>query len=154
MDVGEQVVLSVNFTGIPKPTITWTFKGTKMEGDYATELDTNGSLLFFCVESKHAGRYVILMLYMYKSQNNNVYVNALKTRYDFIIKNDLGSVQGSMTLIVKDENSTQQCSEATDVVKKTNSPESNPITMEEYKEYIDGLHSLNNKGFETQYEVQ
>ena len=92
---------------------------------------------------------------LFKSQNNNIYVNALKTRYDFIIKNDLGSVQGSTTVIVKDENSTQQCSEATDVAKKTNSLESNSITVEEHKEYIyyniDGLHSPNNKGFETQY---
>ena len=55
--VGEQVTLRVNFTGIPKPTITWTFKGTKMEGDYATELGTDGSLLFVCVETKRAGRY-------------------------------------------------------------------------------------------------
>jgi hypothetical protein len=55
---GEQIVLIVNFTGTPTPTITWTFKGTKMEGDYATELGTDGSLMFFCVESKHAGRYV------------------------------------------------------------------------------------------------
>ena len=54
---GEQVTLRVNFTGVPKPTITWTFKGTKMEGDYATELGTDGSLLFVCVETKHAGRY-------------------------------------------------------------------------------------------------
>ena len=53
----EQVTLRVNFTGIPKPTITWTFKGTKMEGDYATELGTDGSLFFVCVETKHAGRY-------------------------------------------------------------------------------------------------
>ena len=53
---GEQVVLSVNFTGTPKPTITWTFKGTKMEGDYATELGTDGSLMFFCVEPKHTGK--------------------------------------------------------------------------------------------------
>ena len=42
---------------------------------------------------------------------------------------------------------------AINVVKKTNSPESNPITVEEYKEYVTGLHSLNNKGFETQYKV-
>ena len=54
---GEQVTLRVNFTGVPKPTITWTFKGNKMEGDYATELGTDGSLLFVCVETKHAGRY-------------------------------------------------------------------------------------------------
>ena len=56
-NAGEQVTLRVNFIGIPKPTITWTFKGTKMEGDYATELGTDGSLLFVCVETKHAGRY-------------------------------------------------------------------------------------------------
>ena len=54
---GEQVTLRVNFTGIPKPTITWMFNSTKMEGDYATELGTDGSLLFVCVETKHAGRY-------------------------------------------------------------------------------------------------
>ena len=42
---------------------------------------------------------------------------------------------------------------AIDVVKKTNSPESNPITVEEYKEYVAGLHFLNKKGFETQYKV-
>ena len=52
--VGEQVILRVNFTGIPKPTITWTTEGTKMEGDYATEVGTDGSLVFFCVEHKHA----------------------------------------------------------------------------------------------------
>ena len=51
---GEQVTLFVNFTGIPKPTITWTSEGTKMEGDYATEVGTDGSLMFFCVEPKHA----------------------------------------------------------------------------------------------------
>ena len=55
---GEQVALRVNFTGTPKPTIIWTFKGTKVEGDYSTELGTDGSLLFVCVETKHAGRYM------------------------------------------------------------------------------------------------
>ena len=53
---GEQVTLRVNFIGIPKSTITWTFKGMKMEGDYATELGSDGSLLFVCVEGRHAGK--------------------------------------------------------------------------------------------------
>ena len=65
---GEQVTLRVNFTGIPKPTITWTFKGTKMEGDYATELGTDGSLLFVCVETKHAGRYNSRLLLIANTQ--------------------------------------------------------------------------------------
>ena len=54
---GEQVTLCVNFTGFPKPTITWIFEGTKMEGDYATEVGMDGSLVFFCVEPKHTGKY-------------------------------------------------------------------------------------------------
>ena len=53
---GEQATLRVNFTGNPKPTITWMFKDKKMEGDYATELGSDGSLMFVCVEMKHAGR--------------------------------------------------------------------------------------------------
>ena len=104
----------------------------------------------------------------------------MKTRYDFEIQNDLGSVQGSVTLVVEEDTPSTQHSKAADVVektdgfesnhigkekfgecdtvaidvvKKTNSPESNPITVEEYKEYVADLHSLNNKGFETQYKV-
>ena len=65
---GEQVTLRVNFTGIPKPTITWKFKGTKMEGDYATELGTDGSLLFVCVEKKHAGRYRVQIVRILATQ--------------------------------------------------------------------------------------
>ena len=54
---GQQVTLRVSFTGIPKPSIAWMFKGTRIEGDYAIELGSDGSLLFVCVEAKHAGRY-------------------------------------------------------------------------------------------------
>ena len=54
---GQQVTLRVTFVGLPKPSITWTFKGTRIEGDYAIELGSDGSLLFVCVEAKHAGRY-------------------------------------------------------------------------------------------------
>ena len=107
-------------------------------------------------------------------------LNILKTRYDFEIQNDLGSVQGSVTLVVEEDTPSTQHSKsadmvvktdgfesnhiskekfgecdivAIDVVKKTNSPKSSPITVEECKEYVDGLHSLNNTGFETQYKV-
>ena len=54
---GQEITLRVTFTGKPKPTITWTFKGNRIEGDYATEIGSDGSLLFVCVEAKHAGRY-------------------------------------------------------------------------------------------------
>ena len=32
-----------------------------VKGDYATELGTDGSLVFNCVEPKHSGRYVALI---------------------------------------------------------------------------------------------
>ena len=60
---GKQVTLRVAFSGIPKPHLSWTFNGSKVEGDYAIEVGTDGSLLFVCVEKKHSGRYY----------NNNIY---------------------------------------------------------------------------------
>ena len=82
-----------------------------------------------------------------------MYANVLKTRYDFELKNDLGSVQGSTTLVVEEDISAQQHSEATDVVEKTNSFESNPIAVDKFGEYVGGLHLLNNKAFEIQFKV-
>ena len=54
---GKQVTLRVAFSGIPKPNLSWTFNGSKVEGDYTIEVGTDGSLLFVCVEKKHSGRY-------------------------------------------------------------------------------------------------
>ena len=34
-----------------------------MEGDYVTEVGTDGSLLFVCVDTNHAGRYVIMSIH-------------------------------------------------------------------------------------------
>ena len=55
---GKQVTLRVMFTGSPKPMLTWMQNGSRVKADYATELCTDGSLLFICVEKKHSGRYV------------------------------------------------------------------------------------------------
>ena len=53
---GQQVTLRVSFSGTPTPKLSWTFNGSKVDGDYAIELGMDGSLLFVCVERKHAGR--------------------------------------------------------------------------------------------------
>lgn len=52
----EDVTLRVNFTGNPKPTITWIRKDETLDDDYAIELNSDGSLLFVCVEKRHEGR--------------------------------------------------------------------------------------------------
>ena len=51
-----QVTLRVNFTGSPKPTVTWMYEGTSLDDDYAIELNSDGSLLFICAEKSHEGR--------------------------------------------------------------------------------------------------
>jgi len=54
---GEQVTLNIKVSGIPKPTITWSNDGRKVERDYATEIEQDGSLTFASVELKHTGTY-------------------------------------------------------------------------------------------------
>ena len=59
---GERVTLQVNFTGSPTPTLSWSSGNVKMNGDYATELSSDGSLVFLSVEPKHSGKYVVIFL--------------------------------------------------------------------------------------------
>ena len=77
--------------------------------------------------------------------------NVIKTRYDFEITNYLGSAQGSVTLVVEEDDISTQNSK--DVVEITNGFESNPIDQEKFGEYVAGLYSLNNEAFEIQYTV-
>ena len=54
---GKQATLRVMFSGSPTPTVTWSCNGVAIVPDYATEVGSDGSLFFVCVESKHSGRY-------------------------------------------------------------------------------------------------
>ena len=66
----------VKAAGIPPPTITWFFKGKKVENDYSTEFRSDGSLMFVSAEMKHAGTYT------------------------FTVSNSVGSVEGCTKLVV------------------------------------------------------
>ena len=76
---GEQVTLKIKVSGIPKPTITWSNGGRKVEGDYATEIEQDGSLTFVSVELMHTGTY------------------------HFTATNGRGSVEGMTKLVVYSE---------------------------------------------------
>ena len=76
---GEQVTLMVKAAGIPPPTITWFFKGKKVENDYSTEFRSDGSLMLVSAEMKHAGTYT------------------------FTVSNSVGSVEGCTKLVVHTE---------------------------------------------------
>ena len=85
------------------------------------------------------------IIILYFTEYYNVY------RYDFEIKNDFGSVHGTVTLIVQVDRSEREGGEIGGVA--TERLESNAIARERFGEYVKQLHQLNDKGFESHYKV-
>ena len=67
-------------------------------------------------------------------------------RYQFEVNNTLGSIKGCVALVVHD-------GEGEDEANLEQDFESNPVTQEEFGEYVASLHSYNNSTFVLQYEV-
>ena len=67
-------------------------------------------------------------------------------RYQFEVSNRLGSVKGCVALVIHDV-------EGEDGANLEQDFESNPVTEEEFGEYVASLHSCNNSTFVLQYEV-
>ena len=68
-------------------------------------------------------------------------------RYQFEVSNRLGSVKGSVALVVhKGEGEEDDLDLRRDF-------ESNPVTQEEFGEYVASLHSCNSSTFILQFEV-
>ena len=67
-------------------------------------------------------------------------------RYQFEVSNRLGSVKGCVALVVHE-------GEGEDGAILEQDFESNPLTEEEFGEYVASLHSCNNSTFVLQYEV-
>ena len=81
------------------------------------------------------------------SYNNSML--AVFHRYDFEISNSVGSAKGSVVLIIHTTDMKQYPH-----VFTSDFVESNPVNPEEFGGYVEQLHSLNNRGFITQYEVK
>ena len=69
-------------------------------------------------------------------------------RYQFVVSNSLGSVEGSVTLIVQDGKGEGEGEQHQELKF-----ESNPVTQKEFGEYVASLHSCNNSMFILQYQV-
>ena len=67
-------------------------------------------------------------------------------RYDFEVSNNIGSVHGSVVLVVEEGEGDN------DVNKKTKF-ESNPVKQKDFGEYVASLHAYNNSEFILQYQV-
>ena len=67
-------------------------------------------------------------------------------RYQFEVSNRLGSVKGCVALVVHEE-------EGEDEMNLRQNFESNPVTQQEFGEYVASLHSCNGSTFILQFEV-
>ena len=64
-------------------------------------------------------------------------------RYTYEIHNNVGSVSGSISLVVYNDNKEQYQSLL----------ESKPVSLDEFEDYVDILHENNDRKFIQQYEV-
>ena len=67
-------------------------------------------------------------------------------RYQFEVSNRLGSVKECVALVVHK-------GEGEDGVSPAQNFESNPVTQQDFGDYVASLHSCNNSTFVLQYEV-
>ena len=124
---GQQAILRVEVTGVPQPTITWRSGDKIVEPDYAIEIAKDGALCFVSVEMCHAGSY------------------------HFTARNASGSVEGKVDLRVREEGEDNEVGVAS---KRKPGPATQPIPVDQFGEYVAGLHANNNVGFFRQYQVR
>ena len=127
-EVGEQVVFHPKVTGNPEPTVAWYHDGAMVMADYSIELDERGKLTIVSVEQKHAGVY----------------------RYT--VSNNLGSVQGQVSLFVLGEKGGEETDGTTTF--QPQSIQSIPVPLGEFGQYVADLHLSSNKGFRDQFFVR
>ena len=73
---GEEVTLKIQPTGLPPPSVTWSFQGKKIKSNPSIKVNEDGSLCLPCVKTEHAGTY------------------------HFTVSNCAGSVEGDIKLVL------------------------------------------------------
>ena len=70
---GESVLLHVEVTGAPKPTLVWYFEGKELQPDYSIDVaEEDGSLSIPSAETRHAGVYKLVAANMSGSVEKEV----------------------------------------------------------------------------------
>ena len=71
---GLQMELAIQVSGYPTPTIEWYKDGELVESDYSCEVYDNGTITFFCIETRHKGDYLYFVSNCHGSVEGNVSV--------------------------------------------------------------------------------
>ena len=80
---GESVLLHVEVTGAPKPTLVWYFEGKELRPDYSIDVaEEDGSLSIPSAETRHAGVYKLVTTNVGGSVEKEVKLFVLKEGED------------------------------------------------------------------------
>ena len=69
---GEGVYFKIKVSGVPQPTVTWYHDGEPVKGDYAREIEKDGSLAIPSTELKHSGVYKAVVANEHGSEEREV----------------------------------------------------------------------------------
>ena len=62
----------IKVSGVPQPTVTWYHDGEPVKGDYAREIEEDGSLAIPSTELKHSGVYKAVVANQHGSEEREV----------------------------------------------------------------------------------
>ena len=89
---GEGVYFKIKVSGVPQPTVTWYHDGEPVKGDYAREIEEDGSLAIPSTELKHSGVYKAVVPNQHGSEEREVKLtvteeggNSITTAFDEMI---------------------------------------------------------------------
>ena len=114
----------IKVSGVPQPTVTWYHDGDAVKGDYAREIEEDGSLIIPSTELKHSG--------VYKA----------------VVANQHGSEEKEVRLTVTEEGGA-----TTDTTTSNGMISTKPIPIPDFGKYVAELHANSNQHFKDVYQV-
>ena len=120
---GEGVYFKIKTSGVPQPTVTWYHDGEPVKGDYAREIEEDGSLAIPSTELKHSG--------VYKA----------------VVTNEHGSEEREVKLTVTEEGGNSITTAFDEMIS------SRPIAVPDFGKYVAELHANSNQPFKDLYQV-
>ena len=136
---GQTVVLPVQVSGSPQPTLTWYHDNNIVDNDYAHEIASDGTLTILTAEMKHSGVYQL------------------------VAENSAGSTEQQFSLSVARESVTMNApllpTPPARPPKKAPPPSPPPkwqggLPVTQFGQYVAQNHANTNKGFKTLYNVR
>ena len=120
---GQEVVIQFSVRGNPKPTLSWKLDGEDIDWESSSFVHRDSSIVFPRVEVEHSGTYQLTAV------------------------NSKGTVESSVKLLIYPD------TELTRPPTEQQAITSISVPLNEFGQYVAGLHSNGNKKFKDQFRV-